>query len=631
VCGIAGLVRFYHPLASDAARILDRMTDELSSRGPDGRGTWVEGSVAFGHRRLSIIDLATGSQPLLSTDSRFVVTYNGEIYNFQELRDELEKLGSIFCTRSDTEVIVEAFRQWGVNSFEKLRGIFAFALFDRERHELFLARDPCGVKPLYYSLSATGISFASELRAFRHIPEFSRDIDLTSLSYYLTMDYVPSPRTIHPTVRKLEAGRYFRITLKHPSSTPTTTSYRRSEPLTILSKLTFSEAVDRVDDALRSAVVEQKIADVPLGAFLSGGIDSTLVTAYLAESMSKPLRTFSVTFEESSYDESEFASLVARQLGTEHHEVRFGEAELPRLIEKVFSKMDEPLADASILPTTLLCEVAKTSVTVALSGDGSDEIFGGYPTYAIRERVDRIPSALFKAMKPVVGFLPKSEGNMSLEFKFRQLFKGGTEQDRDLRHAFWMGSIEPDAQRKLFKSGTCPAYDADNRFQIIRDAMSQANGIRGWERSLYQDFRFYLQDGVITKVDRASMWNGLEVRVPFLDPRVVDLARQLPADYKYSPQGSKRVLRELVARKFPETISRRPKKGLGIPVAKWLRGCLKKDLLEVCHPALIEKQGVFNPKIVGEWVDAHLSGRADYRKELWNLFVWQMWRKNQDR
>ena len=598
------------------------MADRIVHRGPDDEGFVVRKRAGLGMRRLKIIDLETGHQPMTGEDGATWVVFNGEIYNYRELTRRLTAAGHRFTTTSDTETIVHAWESRGPSMLEDLEGMFAIAVFDERTDTLFLARDRLGIKPLYYATLPDQLVFASELKALVEHPGVSRELDPIALSEYLAHEYVPAPRAILRHVRKLPAGHwlayangdvkvepYWDVARLHPCDVPE------------------AEAVERLRAVLDTVVRDHMVSDVPLGMFLSGGIDSSAVAAFAARHATGRLKTFSIGFEDPSFDESAPARQVARALGTDHHEAVLSLEKASGLIAGLPDLLDEPLGDASLLPTYLLAGFTRRAVTVALSGDGGDEVFAGYPTYQAH-RVARVyaqlPRAVRDLVRAVAHRLPVSLENLSLDFRLKR-FVDGAPYDLVERHAVWMGSFTPAEQTELFNRETlgrmtaAPSYEA---FHTLAAALPEEPWLN---RVLYLDLKGYLGEGVLTKVDRASMACSLEVRVPLLDRRVVELAATLPPWLKLRRLTTKYVLKRAMRGLLPGDVIARPKKGFGVPLGRWFRGELAPLLWDVCSPEAIRRQGLFRPEVVERLLREHQEGRRDHRKKLYTLLAWQLW------
>ena len=622
MCGICGIVGHESVTRDELAR----MTRTLEHRGPDDEGYYVDTyedglSVALGFRRLSIIDLVSGNQPIANESGTVQVVFNGEIYNFQALRHELEGRGHRFVTNADTEVIVHLYEDEGIRCVERLNGMFAFALWDSTRRELVLARDRFGKKPLYYAESQGSLIFGSELKSLLAHPRCARRIDLDALSRYLALEYVPTPTSIIEGIRKLPAGHI----LRWRDRALTVEAYWDLAFHHDTDPSTEDEYVEGLRHHLREAVKRRLVSDVPLGAFLSGGIDSSSVVALMTEAMpARDVKTFTIGFDEASFDESEHARRVACHFGTDHHEELFTASVMLDLLPTMAAALDEPFADASVLPTYLLSKFTREHVTVALGGDGRDELLAGYPTFTADRLAQwyRVPRVIHEhAVVPLVQMLPVSTSNFSFEFKLKRFVRGATLPTAAARHTTWLGSFDAAAQAPLLRS---PASDVVGEQQHIYGAAPTDDPI---ERLIYLYVKTYLQDDILVKVDRASMACSLEVRAPFLDVDLVEFLGRVPASLKLRRLGTKHLLKRAMADLLPPGVADRRKKGFGIPVARWLKEELRHPLQDELSQARLEAQGIFEPREVGRLVSEHLAGRRDHRKALWTLFMFQLWHR----
>jgi asparagine synthase (glutamine-hydrolysing) len=622
VCGIVGNVLARWDRSPDPA-VLKRMNDRLAHRGPDDEGFFAEGPAALAMRRLEIIDLATGHQPMSGEDRRVWAVFNGEIYNYRELTVELAGRGHTFRTRSDTEVIVHGYEERGLASLSDLEGMFGLALWDAPARTLVLARDRLGIKPLYYAVLPDQIVFASELRALLEHPAIDRTLDLTALSRYLAHEYVPAPASILRSVRKLPASHWLTYTDGRVKVEPYWTVAFHPERA-----IGVAEAVERLRGVLDLAVRQHLVSDVPLGVFLSGGIDSSTVAAFAAPHVGGRLKTFSIGFEDPSFDESARARHVARVLGTDHHEEVLDAPGALNLIERLPDLLDEPLGDASLIPTFFLSRFARRSVTVALSGDGGDELFAGYPTYQahrLARAVELVPRWIRSGVvQRVVDRLPVSLANLSVDFKLKRFFEGMAYSDVE-RHGVWLGSFTPAEQQDLFTPEARERMEAPPSYAAFHEILAHAPSMQGLERMLYLDLKGYLGEGVLTKTDRASMACSLEVRVPLLDRRVVELAASLPMGLKLHGLTTKYVLRRALAGVLPRETLARPKKGFGVPLGRWFRGELRPLIREVFGADAIRRGGLFRPETVERLLAEHEGRRRDHRKKLYTLLAFQLW------
>ena len=620
MCGICGTVG---PGPVDRGA-LAAMTSALHHRGPDDDGFYVEDGengtgVGLGFRRLSIIDLESGNQPIANEDGSVQLVFNGEVYNFRELRRELEARGHMFATAADTEVIVHLYEELGPRCVERLNGMFAFALWDANERELVLARDRFGKKPLYYAEVGGHLLFGSELKALLQHPLCPTDLDFAAFSRYLALEYVPTPFSIFEDVAKLPGGHVLRWRDGRASIEQYWDLSFESDG----DGLTDEQYAGEFRRLLHEAVRRRLISDVPLGAFLSGGIDSSSVVAMMVEELPpSQVKTFSIGFEEQSFDESEHARRVAAHFGTDHSEEIFTASALLDLLPTVTEFLDEPFADASVLPTYLLSRFTRGAVTVALGGDGGDELLAGYPTFPADRlaRLYRMPRLLHEdVLVPLVERLPVSTSNFSLDFKLKR-FARAARLPTAVRHPVWLGSFAPEEQASLL------ARTPPDPFEEHRRTYAAAPSRNPLERLIYLYAKTYLQDDILVKVDRASMACSLEVRAPFLDVELAEFLGRVPPRLKLRRLQTKHLLKRAMGDRLPPGIAARPKKGFGIPVAEWFKGGLREALLDELSPERLRREGIFDVAEVERLLSEHLSGAADHRKPLWTLFVFQLWR-----
>ncbi len=622
MCGIAGFVEGRGRVADRA--VLERMTARLAHRGPDGDGFHVDGPAALGHRRLAIIDLAGGAQPMANEDGSIWITYNGELYNEEPLRRELIEQGHVYRTTSDTESIVHLYEQVGEQFAERLNGMFALAIWDSRTGMLILARDRMGQKPLYLAdLPGGGLAFASEPKALLEHPEVPRGLDHDSLARYLFYEYLPTPYSIWRGIRKLPPGHLLiwrggRQEMRRYWSPP---QYASELP-----ESRFDETAAALWSDLRSAVDRHRRADVPIGVFLSGGVDSSSVAAALCEiEPARNVRTFSIGFEDPSFDESAHARATAVHLGTDHHERVFSAESVYELLPEVASWLDEPFGDASVLPTHLLSRFAREHVKVVLGGDGADEILAGYPTFAAERAARffaRLPRSAQWLARGAARRLPVDHRNFSFDFKVKQFLRGA-EEPLLLAHQRWLGSFSGAEIDELLVER--PVVDVEQEHLDRGLHLIARTRLEPLEESLrlYQDT--YLPEDILFKVDRASMACGLEVRAPLLDASLAERMIAFPIGYKRRGGQSKRILKRAAAGKIPTSVLTRSKKGFGIPVARWLRGPLSHLLDERLGPDRLRAQGIFRPEAVGRLIAEHRAGTSDHRKPLWTLLMFQLW------
>jgi asparagine synthase (glutamine-hydrolysing) len=626
------------------------MVNTLRHRGPDDVGAWVdaEGGIALGHRRLSIVDLSPeGHQPMHSPCGRYVISFNGEIYNFQELRHELEGFGYGFRGHSDTEVMLSCIAHWGiVSAVKRLNGMFAFAVWDRQERELYLVRDRIGEKPLYYGWIGRVFVFGSELKALRAYPGFSMEVDRDALALFLRHNYIPAPHSIYKGISKVIPGTIATITLADAGQPPQTQPYWSvgaavqrglDEPFTGSDQ----EAIACLDELLRDSVKHRMVADVPLGAFLSGGIDSSTIVALMQAQSDRPIQTFTIGFHEAAFNEAEHAKAVARHLGTAHTELYVTPEETMAIIPKLPSLYDEPFADPSQIPTFMISELARRDVTVVLSGDAGDELFGGYERYflgsSIWNKIERIPELakypmmrgikmlstgswdnIFHIMDPL---LPKPLRYRNPGEKLYKLVEMLKAKGADGLYVL-MGSHWTDPASVVI-GGSEPS-------KILTDPSDRMNQLQLQERMMYMDTMTYLPDDILVKVDRASMGVSLESRVPFLDHRIAEFAWRIPLSMKIRDGRGKWILRQVLNKYVPSALIDRPKMGFGVPIDTWLRGPLREWAEELLDEKKLRDQGFFHPDPIRQKWNGHLSGASSWPYHLWDVLMFQAWLEQQN-
>ena len=637
MCGVAGIWDFSGRSSSDDLRSeAQRMADALVHRGPDGHGIFLDQNacIALSHRRLSIIDLSDqGHQPMTSSCGRFTITYNGELYNTHELASDLVRRGRRFRGHSDTEVLLEGCAEYGIEKFiKRVNGIFSFALYDSVSRALWLCRDRMGVKPLYYGKFANRLIFGSELKALIRHPAFSRQIDRNAVAAFLRNNYVPGDCSIYEGVDKVPPGTLLRFNANAQQHAI------RYWSLTEVAKKGIAEPIARPDDAqgeltglLQDSVKRQMVSDVPLGGLLSGGIDSSLVVAMMQRASSKPVETFTIGFSDREFDESTHAAAIARHLGTSHHEVHLSPEDAMAIIPDLPGIYDEPFADSSQIPTCLLSRVVRRNVTVALSGDGGDELFAGYRRYGEMRKLARIldtlPSSLTRSLCRAALLMPKTWWQRASGWiPTVQQRSGVVERGRNLAsrlienvdevypylHCHW-----PDPGLVMasdFRSS--PLNQETEARQLLNSPISR------WQ---YLDMLHYLPDDILVKIDRASMAASLELRVPLLDHRVVELAWQIPEAMKTNGTDGKIILRRILADYMPLQLFERPKMGFGIPLSDWMRGPLSTWIEDLINPSMVKKHGILNSDMVWKVWQEHRSGRQDWGYWLWDLVSLQAW------
>lgn len=622
MCGIVGF-------AGEGKReTLEKMNSTLVYRGPDEDGYFfIEGELGFGFRRLAIIDLAGGNQPLFNEDQSIVSMLNGEIYNFKELRQDLAKRHKL-VTQGDTEVIPHLYEEIGEKLFEKLNGMFAIAIFDRKNKKLILARDRFGKKPLFYAILNQTLIFASEPKAILEYPGIKRELNPQALNLYLIHEYVPCPWSIFRGIKKIEPGSFL---VFQNGRIQKDRRYYEIEFNRRDLEVKFQDPVKELDRRLEEAVQKRLVADVPLGLFLSGGLDSSTVCYFAQRLQDQKIKTFSVGFKDQSFDESKYARQVAEVLKSEHHEKILEAEDLYSLAPQIFKMLDEPLADAAIIPNFLLSRFARQSVTVALGGDGGDEIFMGYPTFQAHRLFDfyRFAPDFLKnnLVEPIINHLPASFANITFDYKLKR-FILGLKYGPERRDSIWIGSFTPEEKQKLLTPEILKETEGFNDFSVVDRYMGEVAHRPFLEKIAYLYQKTYMTDDILALKDRASMFVSLELRAPLLDVNVVDFVNSLPQNLKLRGFKTKYLLKELMRGRLPQNIIDRSKKGFGIPVARWLRGELKSLMLEVLDSKKLAGEGIFQPKTVELLISEHLSGKKDNRKLLWTLMAFELWRKN---
>ncbi|MCE9585950.1 asparagine synthase (glutamine-hydrolyzing) [Candidatus Uhrbacteria bacterium] len=613
MCGLAGFAG-----SGGSTESLRKMAKALERRGPDDEGFFEAPGVGFAFRRLSIIDVGGGHQPLSNNDGTVQVMLNGEIFGFRKLRDELLAEGFRFKTNSDTEVIVRAYEKWGDDCFERLEGMFAIAIWDAKLKRLVIARDRLGKKPLYWTEKNGTIWFASELKALLSAGVVEKQIDHVALAAYFRSDAVPTPRSIFANVSKLAPASA--MSWKDGKMEKTWKFWGCPQET-----IDVADPVAGLSERFDLAVKERLVSDVPLGLFLSGGLDSTAVAESASRQSSSKLKAFTIGFEDKSHDETEAASLVAKSLGLEHYVEKLTAESALLMIDEATELLDEPLADAAILPQLLLSRFAREQVTVALSGDGGDELLMGYQHIPAHEMTERFPGMMSVGSK-LLGAIPASGGYFSAGFKAQRFVRGASMKDRMSRDLAWRGAMDASTLKEILHSNVLVDSDPDWSERLLidytKEAGVDADGWRGWS---WAYLRSFLMDEVLVKVDRATMWYSLESRAPLLDRRVVEYLLTLPTKYKTGVWKKKRLLRELVKGRVPAEILNKPKHGFGVPVADWLRGPLKSRLMELTSAERLREQGLFQPEGVEQLVREHLGGKIDRRKELWAMLQFQLW------
>ncbi|MGC1200955.1 MAG: asparagine synthase (glutamine-hydrolyzing) [Candidatus Acidiferrales bacterium] len=617
MCGIAG---FTHSKGAPAPDRIEQAVRMLMHRGPDQQGVYRTGVASLGAARLKILDLHGGDQPIVADGGDSVIAFNGEIYNHQELRVELERLGHRFHSHSDTETVLHGFLEWDTECFSRLRGMFAIALWTESRKRLVLARDRVGIKPLYFTRRGDDLYFGSELKAILVHPEIERRLSLAGLDGYLSLNYVPCPWTLVEGIEKLPPGQW----LEWRDGKISTGTYWRL-PIDSPGAASLPEAEQELDRLLQDSVREHLLSDVPLGVWLSGGIDSSTILHYAAKATSSRLKTFSISFQGRTFDEAPYFREAAKLYGTDHEEFDLNiEADLENAIGEFAYYSDEPSADAGALPVWFLSKLTKMQVTVVLSGEGADEIFGGYLTYPadrMARKFRRLPSSVLGFGRRAADLLPASDEKISFEYKVKR-FLEGCRMAPARAHVYWNGTFS-DAEKRALLNQACPPALA-SALGELREKLGSPDWLAPY---LWFDQKYFLPDDILTKADRMSMAHSLEVRPPFLDHRIVEFAARLPADFKIRGSMQKFILKDLMKRALPPSILRRKKTGFDIPAHQWLRGPLKKMLLDAIATGTTEHGALFNRAAIDSCVRRHMERRANLGYNLWGLLILFLWMK----
>ena len=630
MCGIVGIVDTRGAREIDRT-LLDVMNETQHHRGPDEGGLHIEPGIGLGHRRLSIIDLSTGQQPLFNEDHSVVVVFNGEIYNYKELMAELEALGHTFRTKSDTEVIVHAWEQWGESSASRFQGIFAFGLWDRNQKTFFMARDQLGVKPLYYALLPDGrLIFSSELKALRAIPELMREIDPRAVEDYFAYGYVPEPRTIYKNALKLSPGHTLAIRVGESIGSPT---QYWDVPFKLHATMSEQDTASELTARVREAVKIQLVAERPLGAFLSGGVDSSAIVAAMAGLMETPVNTCSIAFDDPAYDETQYATEVARKFKTNHHSETVGTDDYG-LIDTLADLYDEPYADSSAIPTYRVCQLAKKRVTVVLSGDGGDENLAGYRRYRYAMAEDRVRNFMpLSVRKPLFGALgrvyPKADWAPRM-FRAKTTFES---LSRDLVDGYFhsVSKLSDQVRSQLFSQKFRQELQGYQAIEVLREHAKGAPTDEPLSVLQYLDFKSWLPGDICTKVDRASMAHALEVRVPLLDHKLVEWISGLSPEMKLHGGEGKYIFKKSLEGTLSNEILYRDKMGFSIPLASWFRGPLRAHVQSALLGNTLADTGMFNMTFLREMVEQHQSGMRDYSVPIWSVLMFEAFLRNEMR
>ncbi|MBV9537090.1 MAG: asparagine synthase (glutamine-hydrolyzing) [Solirubrobacterales bacterium] len=617
MCGICGTYDFVRARPAER-ELLERMNAALVHRGPDGHGCHLDGPVGLAARRLAVIDIEHGDQPMLAADGLVCVVHNGEILNHLELRAGLEREGVRFRTRCDTEVLLHLYLRDGPEFVSQLRGMFALALWDRRGQRLLLARDRFGIKPLYYELGGGRLTFASELKALLCLPSFSRELDREALHAYLAFNSIPAPLTIFGAARKLPAGH---LLVCGPSGA-TVTRFARPAPAA-RSKLRREHAAvlqEELRERLRDSVKAHLLADVPVGVLLSGGVDSSLLTALASHASPQRVSTFSIGFRERSFNELELARQVARRYGTDHHELVIS-PQIAELLPKLVEAFDEPFADSSAVPTYLVSQLAAQHVKVVLSGEGGDELFGGYETYVADQLAPWVGPAASR-LAPLAELLPSSSGRVSFDYRAKRFARAAALPPLE-RHHGWKEIFSAGERERLLRAEwRSPTADPLAPWRL---RFAETTGAPLLARLQDVDLGIYLADDLLVKTDRMSMAHSLEARVPYLDPVLAEFALALPTGLKVRGPSKKRLLRAAARPLIPASILHARKRGFSIPAAAWLRGELKPLAHEVLSLSRLRAEGYFEPQVVAQLLEDHCARRADYSRQLWGLISFSLW------
>ena len=644
MCGITGFWNKNSQSDGNFEDLVRKMTAKLSHRGPDDAGTWNDPGkgVALGHQRLAIQDLSpAGKQPMLSNSGRYLIAYNGEIYNASELKAELANDSSVshdWKGHSDTEVLLAAVEAWGLKSaVSRFVGMFAFALWDKDEGVLHLVRDRLGIKPIYYGKSGKTFLFGSELKALKEHPDFEGKIDRNVLGLFFRHNYIPAPYTIYHNFRKLEPGTI--LTLRDPDSSSVTTYWDAWETIHKARSSPFcgsyEDAVRELEVLLCESIKSRMLADVPLGAFLSGGIDSSLVVALMQKQSSKPVRTFSIGFEDTGYDEAPFAKEVANHIGTEHTELYVTPRQAQEVIPRLATIYDEPFSDSSQIPTFLVSELTQKHVTIALSGDGGDELFSGYSRYRLANmtwnKIRSIPSWMKFPLQHLLGIFPQSLWDL-LYKPFSPIVPSSIRLRNPGKNLHRIAELMKIPDEKRFYLSMISHFDFPT--QIVKGTVEpetkltqkvQPQGLSFNEWMMAQDLVSYLPDDILTKVDRASMAVSLEARVPLLDHRVVDFAWRLPLEWKCNKSESKRILKDVLYKHVPRTLLDRPKVGFGVPIGDWIKGPLKDWAGDLLRENSLKNEGYLDHKVIRTMWDEHQTSKRNWQYQLWDILMFQSW------
>jgi len=620
MCGICGQWDFTQTNKIEQ-QLIENMCQVIRHRGPDDEGIYLENNVALGMRRLSIIDLSTGHQPIHNEDKTVWVVYNGEIYNYRELKELLEKKNHRFYTSTDTEVLVHLYEEFGEECVQKLQGMFAFAIWDKRNIRMLLARDRLGIKPLFYSLQNNKITFGSEIKSILEDRQIKKEINLPALHNFLSLNYIPSPQTIFTDIHKLPPGHLL-------ISQNGNTKIKQYWDVDFTNGVVHDEEyyAERLLELLRESVKKRLMSDVPLGALLSGGLDSSTVVALMSEFTSEPVKTFSIGFEEKSFNELEYARIIAQQFNTDHHEL-IVKPQIADLLPKLIWHFDEPYADSSSIPVYYVSQLARNYVTVALSGDGGDEIFAGYETYAAyrtAELYKRIPKMIRSVMPRVVSLLPTSDRKISFDYKAKR-FMRGSEMPPEEGHYYWKVIFDEPEKKHLYSPNVIEQLRDFNSYSVFNSYYEKSRHVDMLSRLQYVDTKVYLAHDILVKVDKMSMANSLETRVPLLDHQLVEFVASIPASLRLKNFSKKYILKRTMQHILPDKIVHRKKRGFNIPASAWLKNDLRELMLETLSPNNIRELGLFKENYVHKIITEHLQNKIDHSRPIWGLLCFMLW------
>ncbi len=619
MCGIAGIIEKKGIVNKDD---IIKMCDCLNKRGPDDNGIYIDGHVGLGHTRLSIIDLETGSQPMFSEDGTIVIVFNGEIYNFQSLREELENLNHTFKTSSDTEVIIVGYAEYGIDILlQKLEGMFAFTIYDKKQDSIYIARDKFGEKPLYYSECENKIIFASELKALEN-KSLAFELSLEGLNLFLALSYIPAPFSIYKNVYKLEAGCY--LSIKNNSTLCKTKYYSLIDRISNTNKYSnFNETKNEMRSLLFDSVKKRMISDVPLGAFLSGGIDSSIITIIMSKHSKEPINTFSIGFKEKEYDELDRAQIIADKINSNHTVKVIDYSDMIDFIEEIVMYFDEPYGDSSAIPTFFVAKLAKEKVKVVLTGDCADELFLGYEKYLGQYYVSKmthLPSFVKIGIKKIVSLIPHTKFTNKVLRKIKKVTNNLDNLNFDIHYNLMCNAFNDKSRRDLL---------VDDKFidikKIINRIYSEYDSDSELENGSYTDLKVVLEGDMLVKVDRMCMKNSVEARIPFLDSRIVELAYKMPIKYKLKGKNKKYILKETFSDILPRETLNFSKKGFTVPIDYWLKNELKEEFCDTINNSRRECQKILNYSEINRLFDEHIDGKENHMNKLWNIYVFLKW------